>query len=55
MNQRNYGLKPDNRRIYEPPPSRPSVAAVLFGGVLLAALIASASALAYILHMVFSS
>ena len=59
MNQRNYGLKPDNRRTYEPPPLRPSaalrVAAVLFGGVVFAALIASAFAVAYFLHAVLAS
>ena len=59
MVQRNYGLRPDNRRAYEPPPLRPSVAlrvaAVLFGGVVFAALIASAYALAYLLHAVLAS
>jgi hypothetical protein len=58
MNERNYGLRPDNRRAYEPPPLRPSVvlrvAAVLFGGILFAALIASAFAVAYLLHAVLA-
>ena len=59
MNQRNYGLKPDNRRTYEPPPLRPSVAlrvaAVLFGGVVFAALVAFAFAVAYLLHVALAS
>jgi hypothetical protein len=59
MTQRNYGLRPDNRRTYEPPPLRPSVAlrvaALVFGGVVFAALIASAFALAYLLHAVLAS
>ena len=63
MNQRNYGLRPDNRPTYEPAPLRPSialrVAALLFGGVVFAALVASAFAAAfgmgYILHAVFAS
>ena len=58
MNQRNYGLKPDNRRAYEPPPYRPNVAlraaAVLFGGILFAALIASAFLVAHVLHAVLA-
>ena len=59
MTQRNYGLRPDNRRAYEPPPLRPSVvlrvAAVLFGGILFAALIASAFLVAHVLHAVLAS
>ena len=59
MTPRNYGLRPDSRRTYEPAPLRPSVAlrvaALVFGGVLLAALIASAFAVAYLLHAVFAS
>ena len=59
MNQRNYGLRPDNRRTYEPLPLRPSVAlrvaAVLFGGILFAALIASAFLVAHVLHAAFAS
>jgi hypothetical protein len=58
MNQRNYGLKPDNRPTYEPPPLRPSVvlrvAALVFGVVLLAALIASAFLVAHVLHAVLA-
>lgn len=58
MNQRNYGLRSDNRRVYEPPPLRPSVvlrvAAVLFGGILFAALIASAFLVAHVLHAVLA-
>ena len=58
MTPRNYGLKPDNRRTYEPPPLRPSVAlrvaAVLFGGILFAALIASAFLVAHVLHAVLA-
>jgi len=59
MTPRNYGLKPDNRPVYEPPPPRLSVAlrvaALVFGGVVFAALIASAYALAYLLHAVLAS
>ena len=59
MTPRNYGLRPDNRRAYEPAPLRPSVAlrvaALVFGGVVFAALIASAFALAYLLHAVLAS
>jgi hypothetical protein len=55
MVQRNYGLRHDNRPTYEPPPLRPSVAlrvaAVLFGGVVFAALIASAFLVAHVLHV----
>ena len=62
MNQRNYGLRPDNRPTYEPAPLRPSialrVAVLVFGGVVFAALVASAFAAAfgmgYILHAVFA-
>ena len=58
MNQRNYGLRPDNRPTYEPPPLRPSVAlrvaALVFGGVVFAALIASAFLVAHLLHAVVS-
>jgi len=58
MTPRNYGLRPDNRRAYEPPPLRPSVvlrvAAVLFGGILFAALIASAFLVAHVLHAVLA-
>ena len=58
MNQRNYGLRPDNRPTYEPPPRRPSVAlrvaALVFGGVVFAALIASAFLVAHLLHAVVS-
>jgi len=54
MSPRNYGLRPDNRPVYEPPPLRSSVAlrvaALVFGVVLLAALIASAFAVAFMAH-----
>ena len=58
MTQRNYGLRPDNRPTYEPPPLRPSVAlrvaALVFGGVVFAALIASAFLVAHVLHAVLA-
>ncbi len=58
MNQRNYGLRPDNRPTYEPPPLRSSVAlrvaALVFGGILFAALIASAFLVAHVLHAVLA-
>ena len=58
MTPRNYGLRPDNRRTYEPAPLRPSVAlrvaALVFGGVVFAALIASAFLVAHVLHAVLA-
>ena len=58
MTPRNYGLRTDNRPVYEPPPLRPSVAlrvaALVFGGIVFAALIASAFLVAHVLHAVLA-
>jgi hypothetical protein len=54
MSPRNYGLRPDNRPVYEPPPYGSSavlrVATLMVGCLLLAALIASAFAVAFMAH-----
>jgi hypothetical protein len=52
MTQRNYGLKPDNRPIYEPAPERSPRVSMVLGILALAATIALAWVAAIALHFI---
>ena len=59
MTPRNYGLRPDNRPVYEPPPERPDwwgrVMMAFSSAVTLAGIMVLAWAVACLLHWVAQS